>query len=34
MLINIGKRIPEMKEDVPNNFGFVKFIEKYNKETE
>lgn len=42
MLINIGKRIPEMKEDVPNNFGFVinrgiptyvKFIEKYIKET-
>ena len=38
MTINISKRIPEMKEDVPYNFGFVvkkgiptyvKFVEKY-----
>ena len=38
MLINVSKRIPEMKEDVPYNFGFVikrgipsyvKFIEQY-----
>ena len=40
MLINVSKRIPEMKEDVPYNFGFVikkgmpnyvKFIEKYKE---
>ena len=40
MLINIGKRIPDMKEDVPYNFGFVikrgtpsyvKFVEKYKE---
>ena len=40
MLINVTKRIPEMKEDVPYNFGFVirkgmpsyvKFIEKYKE---
>lgn len=40
MLINVSKRIPEMKEDVPYNFGFVikkgvpsyvKFVEKYKE---
>ena len=40
MLINVGKRVPEMKEELQNNFGFVikrgtpsciKFIEKYKE---
>ena len=40
MLISVSKRIPEMKEDVPYNFGFiikrgiptyVKFIEQFKK---
>ncbi|MBQ3475010.1 MAG: type VII secretion protein EssC [Bacilli bacterium] len=38
MIINIGKRIPEMREEIDNNFGFVvnkgtpicvKFVERY-----
>jgi len=40
MLVNVTKRIPEMKEEVPYNFGFVvkkgipsyiKFVEKYKE---
>ena len=40
ILININKKIPELKEDLPNNFGIVvkkgtpaciKFVEKYDK---
>ena len=40
MLINVSKRIPEMKEEVPYNFGFIirkgipiyiKFVEKYKE---
>lgn len=40
LVLNVGKRIPEMKEDLPYNFGFVikkgvpicvKFVEKYKE---